>query len=275
MTDNATLNTALTHIDGKPLYKVLIDGKSCHGGNLEWSLSALQPDGSYLPGNWHEVEGEISVCNNGLHLTTNPWGVWMKWTATVYEAEGDGDSDTSEDKTAFRRARLLRPAPVPDWWTAAHEFVSNLSEINWLKPDGNPDPSWRLFTASTWAAARNAAWNAAGDAARNAAGNAAGAAAGNAAGDAARNAAGNAARNAAGDAARDAAGAAARDAAGDAARDARLYITTQIIARDLDIAPEHRAHVEARWNAWRKGSAVLCDVDGVLYVYAATSTGSA
>ena len=43
-----------------------------------------------------------------------------------------------------------------------------------------------------------------------------------------------------------------------------------IIVSDLDFKDKakHQAHVDARIEVWRKGYGLLCDVDGVLYVYA-------
>ena len=73
------------------LYKVLEDGKSVHGGNLTWSLPTPDGDNGFLPGDWHEVWGQVVICRNGLHLTTNPYGRWMTFNASVYEAEGAGD----------------------------------------------------------------------------------------------------------------------------------------------------------------------------------------
>jgi len=70
-------------------------------------------------------------------------------------------------------------------------------------------------------------------------------------------------------AARDAAWAAARDAAraaaGDAAWDAAL-LSRCLVVSDL-IDPKHLAHARARWDVWRRGYGLLCDVDGVMYVY--------
>jgi hypothetical protein len=40
-----------------------------------------------------------------------------------------------------------------------------------------------------------------------------------------------------------------------------------IICGDL-IAATHKRHFAARRDVWRKGYCLLCDVDGVLYVYA-------
>ena len=91
-------------------YKVLKDGQSFHGGELTWSLPTQGEDGAWTPGEWHDVEGEIVVCNNGLHLTSEP-AKWMSREATVYAAEYSGDTDTDgDDKIAVQRARLLRPA---------------------------------------------------------------------------------------------------------------------------------------------------------------------
>jgi len=311
------------------LCKVLVDGRSCHGGNMEWSLPSVKG-----PGKWHQFDGQIEICRSGLHLTTAPYQSWMLWGARVYEVEAQGIIEWQEDKCVCRRARLIREVAEP-WWTEAGEFVAKLPSVPYFQPDDKPLRSWKLFTAAAgdagdvaraaaWDAAgaaardaardaawgnvyRDAAWDAArataGDAARDAAGVAAGDAAGAAAGAAAwdaawaaawaaaRAAAGAAAGDAAGDAgvaagvaagdagataraaAWDAAGAAARDAARDAAQaaaraaawDAALYARS-IIAGDK-LAKKHRDHIKARWRVWQKGYALLCDVNGTLYVY--------
>jgi hypothetical protein len=223
------------------LYKVLRpDGHSTHGGNLAWSLPRQEPDGSWRPGEWHEVTGALELCRNGLHLTDER-GVWRHWITAdgvVWEAEADGErvgtlDDASDRKIAVRRARLLRPMPEPDWWAAAKRFVrEDIPAVPWLQPDGNPDPSWRVFSAESWAAAGTAAGAAAWDAA------------GAAAGDAAR--------------------AAARAAAWDAA----TYVLVHCVSGDLAVSQERRDRAAARWEVWRKGYALLCDADGVLFVYA-------
>jgi hypothetical protein len=267
------------------LYKVLRpDGHSTHGGNLAWSLPRQMTDGSWRPGEWHEVTGALELCRNGLHLTDER-GVWRDWITAdgvVWEAEvpkglpgervGTLD-DASDRKIAVRRARLLRPMPEPDWWAAAKRFVrEDIPAVPWLQPDGNPDPSWRVFSAESWAAAGDAAKDAAWDAAWGAARGAAWGAARGAAKDAARDAAWDAAWDAAKDAARDAARAAAWDAAWDAAMDAAwdaaTYVLIHCVSGDLAVSQEHRDRAAARWEVWRKGYALLCDADGVLFVYA-------
>jgi len=154
------------------------------------------------------------------------------------------------------------------YWKLVEEFVQELKTAKyWLKPDGKPNPEWKLFEAETWGAADAAAWDAAWDVARDAAWGAAGAAAGAAAWDAAWAAAGAAAGAAARDAAGAAAGAAAGDAAGDAAWDAAIF-ARMLVCLDLKMDVKHLVHLNARMEVWRKGYALKCDVNGVLYVYA-------
>ena len=182
------------------------------------------------------------------------------------------------------------------------DFIEKeIPKTRFFKPDGKPRKEWKVFYGKTLGAALDAARDAAGDAALDAAGDAALDAAWGAALDAARGAARDAAWGAAGGAARDAAwgaaggaawgaargaardaawgaawdaarGAAldaARGAARDAARGAAL-ISDYIIVADLKFKDKkkHLVHVKARWEVWQKGYGLLCDVDGVLYVYA-------
>jgi hypothetical protein len=102
-------------------FKVLVDGASCHGGSLTWSLPTND-----APGEWHEVTGKIEACSTGLHLTTTPAN-WWKEDARVFETEYDGDTDTEGDKIAVRRARLLREVSWDDHqvWSAGDHAVSS------------------------------------------------------------------------------------------------------------------------------------------------------
>ena len=207
-----------TVMENAKFYKVVgASGESLHGGNLTWSL----PNGD-KPGKWHSVKGEIEVCVNGLHLVNESHiADWLKPHSRIFEAEYRGATDSSEyedsGKVAVRSARLVREIAPPTWWQKSMTFIDSIPSTPFFKPDGNPDPAWKLFTAPTWAAAGAAAW------------------------------------------------AAAWDAAGDA----KLHCIAAFVCSDLNIDPVHRAHAEARWNVWSKGYALLCDVNGVLYVYAA------
>ena|SRR5665213_2758393 len=85
-------------------YKVLVGGKSCHGGSLNWSLPV---DGQ--PGDWQSVDGKIVLCQKGLHVTTDP-NHWWKDGCTVYEVEIGGEiggRDDAKAKIVVPKVRLL------------------------------------------------------------------------------------------------------------------------------------------------------------------------
>jgi len=145
----------------KKLYKIIVDGKSCHGGNMKWSL----PKGE-KPGKWHTVKGDLAICEKGLHVTAEPFK-WYKWGCTAYEVETKDIIEWEDDKCVARSVRLLREVPHPAWWNNTVSWVETLKDIVWLKPDGKPNKEWKLFP--TKAAAWDAATAAAGDAARDAA----------------------------------------------------------------------------------------------------------
>lgn len=89
------------------LFKVLVGGRSCHGGDLAWSLPRLVA-GAWVPGDWHEVQ-RVDLCREGLHLTSVP-EAWWKPGATLYAVEAEqvsGDA-AAETKVVARRVRLLR-----------------------------------------------------------------------------------------------------------------------------------------------------------------------
>ena len=88
------------------LYKVLKDGRSCHGGDLAYSLPTRAADGSWVPGEWHRYEGDLRVCAAGFHLTPAPAEWWLDG-AECYEAEYDDEGAiTSGDKVCVRAVRL-------------------------------------------------------------------------------------------------------------------------------------------------------------------------
>lgn len=89
------------------LYKVLhSDGYSWHG---EWPLPTKLADGSWKPGSWIEVTGDLVPCVNGLHGCDGTRQL-LRWLGPplVCEMEYDGDVVVHYDKIVGRRARLLR-----------------------------------------------------------------------------------------------------------------------------------------------------------------------
>jgi hypothetical protein len=92
-------------------YKVLVDGKSCHGGEFKWNLPVKQEDGSYIPGEWHTFEGEIKLCQSGFHLTDNPLS-WHRPYSQTYICEYDDSLPVIKDnidKIVVQKCRLLHP----------------------------------------------------------------------------------------------------------------------------------------------------------------------
>lgn len=92
-------------------YKVLLHGRSCHGGDCEYALPMQREDGTWEPGEWMpEIRGPLTLCANGYHLTREP-ARWWREGAECYVAEWDGEyvgDGDGGDKIAVRRCRLLR-----------------------------------------------------------------------------------------------------------------------------------------------------------------------
>lgn len=96
------------------LFTVLVDRMSYYGGSMEWSLPTKNDDGTWIPGEWMEVTGDLILCQNGLHLTREPY-TWFVEGAMVFAAEHDGEIISDGSNTvAVRRARLLAEAVWSD-----------------------------------------------------------------------------------------------------------------------------------------------------------------
>jgi len=248
-------------------YKILHDGRSCHGGELKWSLPHDGKPGKWMP----KIEGELIPCENGYHLCRK--SDVLEWLdAEIYEAEHRGEVVESDSKVVVRQVRLLRK--IETWNDKTARLFAVWCAREALKLVDNPDPrsveavdvaeryangqaddedlnaAWAVARDAAWAVARAAAWAAAWAAAEDAAWAAARAAAEDAARDAARAAAEDAAwavaRAAAWAVARAAAWAAAWAAAEDAAWDA-ARAAAEDAARD---AAEDAARDAARDAAW-------------------------
>ena len=100
----------------EPLYKVLAAGQSCDGGTHVWSLPTQAPDGSWVPGEWHEIPAmqRVQTCATGFHLTIDP-RAWWRAGRTVYLAESEGERGVAHgDKIACRKVRLIRRMSASD-----------------------------------------------------------------------------------------------------------------------------------------------------------------
>lgn len=196
-------------------YKGLNEDGSCfHGGVGSWPLPTRNEDGTWTPGAWVEVEGDIEACVNGLHACRDEQVLWWLGPA-MFALEYDGEPEDAGDKVVGRRARLLRRFETWNERTArlfACDCAERVLPIYERDYPNDRRPRAAIETARRFAkgnatrkelaAARDAAWDAAWAAAWNAAWASAWAAAMAAARDAARAATMDAARDSARDAER-------------------------------------------------------------------------
>ena len=114
-----------------PLYKVLVNGASCHGGSMTWPLPTQAQDGTWTPGEWVGVEGALIECQNALHLTDQP-ASWYQPEGQCWLAEHRGETvgelnGTWQSKIGVREARLMRPVAWEDvavWSEGDHTIKS-------------------------------------------------------------------------------------------------------------------------------------------------------
>ena len=88
------------------LFKVLKDGKSCHGGKYKYPP----------PGKWTRkiAKKRCKLCAEGYHLTSEPLRWYVKG-GEVWTAEGDGlVAGDNADKAVFQRVRLVERV-TDDW----------------------------------------------------------------------------------------------------------------------------------------------------------------
>jgi hypothetical protein len=85
------------------------NGEAYYGGRGRWSLPTQNEDGTWTPGEWWEIEGELILCQNALHATTVEF--LPQWLCShIYDIEFDGEVEVSIDgwKVGGRRARLTK-----------------------------------------------------------------------------------------------------------------------------------------------------------------------
>ena len=120
------------------LYKVTdFEGRSCHGGTLQWPLPTQDADGSWTPGDWQQVTGDLILCQNALHLTDQPAG-WYQAAARCWRAEYRGETVGEIDggwqsKIGVREARLVAPVEwdaVAVWTSGEHTLNAGIARAS-------------------------------------------------------------------------------------------------------------------------------------------------
>ena len=117
-------------------FKVLVNGKSCHGGEMTWSLPTKQKNGQWKPGEWHDAGGKPVMCGHpGIHLTKEP-AKWAGDKSQFYIAEYDGEIvDDGTDKISCRKVRLLREASIEElesvnvFFTGTHSISDGTAAV--------------------------------------------------------------------------------------------------------------------------------------------------
>ena len=85
-------------------FKILVDGKSCHGGDLTWSL----PDGD-KPGDWMPKLTKIVLCRRGYHIVmAHQIPYCLVDNCQIYEAETSGKVIGDSDKFVCGKVRLVK-----------------------------------------------------------------------------------------------------------------------------------------------------------------------
>ena len=115
------------------------------------------------PGKWVKAEGEIVICENGIHYCENT-NQLLDWIfEEVYEIEVKGKVVRVEDKSAARWGRLVRRLEI-DWVEFAQKCAEHVSRIDNVYA---AEAAWAAaWAAAAWTAeaaaeaARAAAWTA-------------------------------------------------------------------------------------------------------------------
>lgn len=156
-------------------YKVLDrNGRSCHGGDAEWSLPTCNADGTWSPGEWMpEVKGELESCRNGYHVVTlEQLPDWLG--ERIFEVEVGDEIVHADGKSVVRTCRLTRECTGWNERTARLFACDCAERVLYLFEARYPDdgrPRKAIEIARRYAegkaaveelnAARSAAWEAA------------------------------------------------------------------------------------------------------------------
>jgi len=124
------------------LFKVLVNGRSCHGGAAEYPP----------PGEW-TARISPSCCKSGWHLTSDPLRWWTP-KASLWLAEGDGLlAGDGSDKAAFERVRIVEQI-TRDWkYLPMFPRVRAFLVASIRSEDANSDILWATLVGANLAGA--------------------------------------------------------------------------------------------------------------------------
>ena len=85
------------------LFKVLVDGRSCHGGDYKYPV-----------GRWTVHVDSLNCCSRGYHLTTDPLRWWIPRAELFLAVPDTSPVGDNTDKAAFHRVKLVQRV-TKDW----------------------------------------------------------------------------------------------------------------------------------------------------------------
>ena len=236
------------------------DGGSFHDPGFKWRTGeTVKVDNPDPPG---------IDCGRGVHLAKSIDAAFQmnaKFPARVFRIEPRSEILCETDDKIRVAEAWCGDDITPIWVTRVNRFLKQIPRTPWFKRVKPPRKHWKMF--KTRDSVRASAWVSALVSARASAGASARASAWVSARASARDSARDSAGDSAGDSARDSAWDSAWDSARDSAWDSALYAQLLVVS-DLDtLDHKHVLHIKRRWDVWQRGYGLLCDVDGVLYVY--------
>ena len=234
---------------------VMPNGCAWYDGKTKWTKKPMPR----ILGN------DTGPCGIGYHLAKTPEAAigYGRFPCRLAIAEPCGHIvGEDHEKIRVTSARIVRWIPKPKWVKETERFLATIPGVKWMSLEGDVDPAWRVFDthASAHASARASAYD---DSAYD---SAYASACGSACGSARASARASACASAYHASAYDSACASAYDSACASARDSAL-MAAMCVCSDLPLDQKHRDHAKARWDVWKRGYGLLCDVGGILFVY--------
>lgn len=101
----------------------------------------------FVPGEWLEIEGYLEFCSNGIHVSRTVlerWAYASENYLALVEVDPTNDFDSRDDRSVYRRGRILRIWERSQFFQAVQEEYAALPEIDrrtthYGMPCGDPD----------------------------------------------------------------------------------------------------------------------------------------
>jgi hypothetical protein len=151
VTHSATNLTPVKDWNRKTFYKAVNDAGRTHLTAFQWDMPRPGYNGP-VPGDWHDVEGELVMCRHGIHVcTADMVGHWVQRGTNNLIVEMDCPTtvfkgNSNDNKLITRKARVKRVvADVSD--PELHTAILNLGMVEVCKrlAKGQKIPKYRTY----------------------------------------------------------------------------------------------------------------------------------